>query len=307
MLNSMRTPVLLAATLAALALSSTARADDAAACNDAFEQSQLRRDEGKLLEARKLMRACGRPTCSATRQKLCGEWLKDVESRVPTVVLSAKDASGADVVDVSVMMDGVPLAASLDGREIDVDPGPHTFVFQRADGSKVETKAVAVERGKGKVVAVAFGQAAAPTPPAAPTPAPGTQAPPPPVAPAPAPAPAAPEASGGSTWKTVGWVLGGAGVVGLGVGTIFGVVAINDNSAAHCNAANQCLAGPLGSARGAAAASDVGFIAGGVLLAGGAALVLFGPSGGSEKPAPTAAITPVVGPAGGGLALGGTW
>jgi len=302
---TMRFTLLVAGTFTVLGLSTPAFADDKTACTDAFEQSQLRSDAGKLLEARKLLRVCGRPTCFPTQQKLCAEWLGDVQVRLPTVVLAAKDASGADIADASVTMDGVQVAATLDGREIEVDPGPHAFVFQRADGSKVETTAIAGERGKGKLVSVIFGQPATPVtaPPPATSPSTSPSAPP-----APGPGPASPVAEGGtgSAWKTVGWVLGGVGVVGLGVGAVLGFVAINDNNSAQCNASKQCLAGPLNSARGAALGSDIGLIAGGVLLAGGAALVLFGPSG-TEHPGPTAAITPVVGPGGGGLALGGRW
>jgi hypothetical protein len=223
--------------------------------------------------------------------------------RLPTFVLSAKDASGSDIVDVSVLMDGVEVARQLDGREIEVDPGPHSFVFRRADGTKAETRAIAVERGKGKLVSVTLGSAA---PPPVTVPAPASP-PPAPAAAFPPPAPGTETSGGsGSAWKTVGWVAGGAGVVGLGIGTVMGFVAISDNNAAQCNASKQCLTGPLSSARGAATAADVGLIAGGLLFAGGAALVLFGPSGG-ETPTPTAAITPVVGPGGGGVAVGGSW
>jgi hypothetical protein len=292
----MRSAILLAATLAALGLSSGARADDGAACGDAFDQSQVRRSDGKLLEARTLFRVCSSPTCSRTQQKLCSEWLGDMEARVPSFVLSAKDGSGADIVDVSVTMDGVQVATKLDGRELEVDPGPHSFVFQRADGSKAETTAVAVERGKGKVVAVTLGQPAAPALPPSALPVPAYASTPP-----------GPTRGASSSWKTAGWVLGGAGVVGVGVGTILGFVAISDNNAAQCNASHQCLAGPLSNARGAALGSDIGFIGGAVLLAGGAALVLFGPNGTAERAVSTVAIAPVVGPGGGGLAVAGSW
>ena len=39
-----------------------------------------------------------------------------------------------------------------------------------------------------------------------------------------------------SPWKTVGWVLGGVGLAGLGVGAVLGVIATEDKTRAHCDA-----------------------------------------------------------------------
>jgi hypothetical protein len=98
----------------------------------------------------------------------------------------------------------------------------------------------------------------------------------------------------------VGWIVGGVGVAGLAVGTIFGIVAIGDKSSAHCTG-NQCDLGPLDSARSAARVSDVGLVAGGVLTAGGAALVLLTPGGGRVT------VTPAMGSRDGGILIGGRW
>jgi hypothetical protein len=141
-----------------LGAASSVRADETVTCGDAFDQSQVKRDDGKLLEARRLLRVCSGPSCSPTQQKLCSEWLADVEARVPSFILSATDDSGADLVDVTVTMDGVQVATRLDGRALDVDPGPHSLLFELPDGKAVRTKAFAGERGKGKVVSVVLGR-----------------------------------------------------------------------------------------------------------------------------------------------------
>ena len=112
------------------------------------------------------------------------------------------------------------------------------------------------------------------------------------------------EASG--VWKTIGWVLGGIGVVGLGVGTAFGLVAMGDKNGAHCDASNACDTGPLNSAKSAATVSDVGLIVGGVLVAGGTALILLAPGGGREGEA-SVSIGPTIGMGGGGVVIGGGW
>jgi hypothetical protein len=65
--------------------------------------------------------------------------------------------------------------------------------------------------------------------------------------------------------------------VGLGVGAVAGIVAISEKSGANCDGSGACDGGPLSSAKTAAVVSDVGFIAGGVFLAAGAAILLFFP------------------------------
>jgi hypothetical protein len=92
------------------------------------------------------------------------------------------------------------------------------------------------------------------------------------------------QASGahGDSWNALrygGLVVGGVGVVGLVVGAVFGVRAIgfNHDSKADCDANSFC--GPAGlasrnDARSSGDASTAAFVAGGVLLAGGATTVL---------------------------------
>jgi serine/threonine-protein kinase len=89
--------------------------------------------------------------------------------------------------------------------------------------------------------------------------------------------------SEGFPLRTVGLAVGGAGVVGLVVGGIFGLKAkgaLSDSKADnHCDAQNRC------DATGGAARDDAGtfadvatvsFIAGGVLAAAGVTLYLVG-------------------------------
>jgi hypothetical protein len=254
----------------------------------------VKRDAGQLLEARRLLRVCGGPDCSPTQQRFCSEWLADVDARVPSVVFSAKDAQGADLVDVKVLVDAAQVATMLDGRAVDVDPGPHSFVFVLADGTKAETTSVAVERGKGALVSVRFGR----------TPAPGATPSPLVVSPAPAPPPLR-AAGGWSPWKTAGVVVAGVGLAGLAVGGAFGVTALVRKSA-DCPGA--CA--PTGTASSILTDgnfSTAGLVAGGVLLAGGVTMFLLAPKGGSEEPRASVTLVPAVGPSAGGLQLAGRW
>jgi serine/threonine-protein kinase len=80
----------------------------------------------------------------------------------------------------------------------------------------------------------------------------------------------------------VGLVLGGAGVIAIGAGAFFGLKASStyDDALALCNPSNQCKQRGLDLADDAtsqATVSTIAFVAGGVLLAGGAVLYLTAP------------------------------
>ncbi len=91
-----------------------------------------------------------------------------------------------------------------------------------------------------------------------------------------------------SALPTVGYVTAGAGVVGLAVGSVFGILAMSKNNEASSmckgNACSDDRAITLtDEARGAAGVSTAAFVVGGVLAAGGIAIVLFAPSGSASK------------------------
>jgi hypothetical protein len=255
-----------------------------------------------------------------TQRKLCTGWLEDVEATMPSFILSARDVAGALLVDVRVLMDGVQIATRIDARPIEADPGPHTFVFELADGSKAETTAVANERGKGKPVSVILRPRPAPPPP--PPPPPPAPAPPAPVTPPLAAPPsvaveptpsvvathAAQPATAGSAipMKVAGLVAGGTGIVGLVFGTVFGIEALSTKGS-HCDSSGMCDPGAASTAYTQATVSTVGLIAGGALLAGGVTLFLVAPRGGAEHPAASLTVAPMVGSSAGGLQLGGIW
>jgi len=258
-------------------------ADDKAACLDAASKGQRFKGTHKLVEAREQLRICAAAGCPAVVQTDCANWLAEVEKALPSVVASAKNWGGADLVDVKVSVDGEPLVLKLDGQAVPMNAGPHTFHFDGADGS-IDRQIVVTEGEKNQRITVVLG---------APTPA--------------APAAAEPDAGGSSSpWMSVGWVLGGAGVVGLGIGAVFGIVTLGDRSSAHCDANNLCDPGTTGGIRSAALVSDVGWIAGGVLLGTGAALVLFGPSG-SHKASKGVRLAPVVTASGAEITAGGSF
>jgi hypothetical protein len=124
-----------------------------------------------------------------------------------------------------------------------------------------------------------------------------------------APAVAAPPAdSGGGSALAGRWpalVAGGVGVVGVVVGSVFGLKSMSDSdeSEKHCSG-NQCTAEGVALRDDALAAgnvSTVGFIIGGVGLAAGTILWFTLPSGSEARPTTVGGLRVGVSP--GGIAL----
>jgi hypothetical protein len=237
-------------------------------CIAANDAAQDLRRAGKLHEARDKLALCVATSCPGPVREDCGQRLTEVDSVMPTVVFEAKDGAGNDLVAVTVTMDGQRLIDRLTGLPMQLDPGEHRFVFEATGLPSTEKTIVVREGERDRRERVVFGQATAalPTPPSQST------------------TPFAPSASDGDTQRTIAFVLGGAGVVGLAVGSVLGLV--SKSSYDHA-LQTECGHNPNGcspqgiqdgqSAHGQAAASTVAFVAGGVLLGAGAVLYFTAP------------------------------
>lgn len=116
-----------------------------------------------------------------------------------------------------------------------------------------------------------------------------------------------PEKSGPD--HTLAFVIGSVGIVGIGVGSYFGLRAFSKNSDADefCNEENVCQKEGMDlsqEAENAALVSNIGFVVGGAALATGLVL-FFTASDGEEKQ--TFRIAPTVAKNGGGVSIGGTF
>ena len=143
-----------------------ARADAVDECTDAAQAGQVALDGGKLLDARRRFGACASATCPDLVRRDCASWLASVEDRLPSVVVKVRDASGIDVVDAAVTLDGAPIP--LDGKSVAVDPGRHVFVAVSGD-RKRELTVLVVEREHSRAVELGFDPAPAPALPAPPS------------------------------------------------------------------------------------------------------------------------------------------
>jgi hypothetical protein len=266
----------------------TARAADptTADCLAASESSLALRNQQKLREARAQLLICSAASCPADVRDECARRVAEVNASIPTIVFEAKDTAGNDLAAVKVTMDGQPIAERLAGTALSIDPGEHTFTFETAGQTTVQRKFVIREGDKGRRERIEFGAlvatsvpAAAPSPPAA-----G----PPSILASPSNPPPPSHASSLGTQRILAIVAAGVGVVGLGVGTGYGIDAMSKHNAAH----NACPSSQCSDSNGvnlwnqavsAGNVSTAGFIIGAVGLAGGAALWFTAKPGSSES------------------------
>jgi hypothetical protein len=198
---------------------------------------------------------------------------------------------------VRVAVDGRPLSQRLEGTPLRVDPGEHTFTFEATGTQPIALRFVLKEGEKGRRERVLLGAIGPIPPPTAAGPASGQ-----PQAPAvhvgdsaPAPVPPLDGSAGGlGNRKTLGLVVGGVGLVGVVIGSVFGLLASSNwsSSQSACGSPINCpnhaqAVSDHDSAVTHGAISTAGFIAGGVLLAGGAILYL---SAGTTPRAPTSGL-----------------
>lgn len=182
---------------------------------------------------------------------------------------------------LAITTDGVPQPKEAWGIAVPVDPGDH-IIEATAPGhqpARLSVKLGPERDSKDATVPLLEADASAPS---------AVPAEPSPKRPLPAaPQPTLPPKDDSSSLRTAGWVVGGVGVVGLGVGTLFAMQAMNRKSASKDDC-NGDICGPQGfsdrlDAISAGNRATIGFVAGGILAAGGLAMVLIG-SGKSSGP-----------------------
>jgi hypothetical protein len=145
--------------LAAGLVTRDVRADDLStkkACVDMHERAQQLRQAGHLVAARDQLTACSEATCPGLIRSDCAQWLLEVDDIMPTIVLGARDAGGADLADVKVTCDGREIATHLDGRVVPVDPGEHVFHFEYGGSPPVESHVVMREGERVRAVVAQF-------------------------------------------------------------------------------------------------------------------------------------------------------
>lgn len=206
------------------------------------------------------------------REKTARERADKLAPRVPKLTITM---AGADPAKVEVLRDGVVLGSATFGLPLPIDPGKHVIVARGAGFKEWSTEIDIDKEGQTfdvKIPALEIAEIKPPPPPP----------PPPPTPP--------PPSSGGRGLIIGGAVVGGLGLVGIGLGSYFGVQTQSewDEALTHCNRVNgklQCneTGGDLAkSAQSNGNISTIAFIGGGVVLAAGAGMLIAGMAGGKK-------------------------
>jgi hypothetical protein len=242
------------------------------------------------------------------REKVAREHASVLEPKLPKlIILVPKGIAGSQL---SVTRDGETVGPALWGTPVPIDAGDHSISVS-AQGKKTFTTTahiVAAPTTESVTVPILEDDPNA----SAVVPEPAV-----PVAPATLESPGketpSTEARPNTSLRLVGIAVGGVGVAGLVIGTVFGIDAmsnLNESNTLHCKQNGACptQAGvnDRNAAQSLATGSTIAFAAGGALVVGGALLYVFAPKITVHKTS-SAAIVPTVGPSGSGLAVLGAW
>jgi hypothetical protein len=225
-----------------------------------------------------------RASGQAARERVAREHAAAIEPRLikMAIVVRAGDEG------LRVTRNGIEVGRGQWGTMMPVDPGDQR-VTAGAPGKRTWEKTVRATNGATIEIPVLEDE------PARSGERPAQRA----VMPAMAPVYAEPEPrSGANTQRVIGGALGAAGLVGVGVGIVFGLSSRDkrDEAAAFCNAENQCTEPGLSlrdDAMRAGTISTVAFVAGGAALVGGIVLFATAPRGSSTRA--TLRATPTAG------------
>lgn len=208
---------------------------------------------------------------------------------------------------LEVVKDGGAMSSASWDVPLPVDVGTHP-IEARAPGYKTY-KTIARIAKDGETIEVAIPKLDEEPKPEPPKPEIVATTPPPRAEPPPAAPPPATIETHGSSWRTLGWIVTGVGAVGIGAGSVTGLMALgkNNDSKAECPDDGACASRSAVDANDAAKSlgmiSTIAFAAGGVFLVGGVVLVVTAP----KERTTGARIVPHAGPGGGGLLLSGTF
>ena len=177
---------------------------DKRACLATYVEAQSKRQEGKLLAARAAAVTCGSEACPDVLRNDCVAWLREIDASIPTVVFSASTSDGHDVTGAHITVDGHVAAERAAGEAVAMDPGEHVVACDAEGYARVEMHLVAAQGTKNRSVhftVTTIGPTATLSPGGA---TPGTTRP----------------------IRPLTYVLGVAGVVGLGVWGVVGSSAL---------------------------------------------------------------------------------
>jgi hypothetical protein len=234
-------------------------------CIGANATAQVRQRDGKFADAKAELAKCVAAACPQMVRDDCAKRLDELERLQPTIVFDVRDETGGDLSAVRVSVDGHLLVDRLDGTALAVDPGDHMFTFDAEGRPSVSRRAVLKIAERERRERIVFQSPAS----LARIPVRGPQM-----------SPTSEGDSGASrglgTQKTLALAAAGLGVIGMAVGSAFGLksLAKHDDASRVCpiQCTDQPGVGLWQDARTAGNTSTLFFVAGAVAIAGGVVL-----------------------------------
>lgn len=121
-------------------------------CVAAYEETQIAMRRSRLLDARQPLQTCLDQACPTMLRTDCATWLKEVEARIPSVVVELV-AEDVNAKAAQLFVDGKLWEPGIDGKAMELDPGNHSFRVD-VDGRSASVDVFAREGEKLKVVRV---------------------------------------------------------------------------------------------------------------------------------------------------------
>lgn len=214
-------------------------------CMTSASEGQDARDQGHLVEARAHFQRCAQAECPAPIPTYCTDWLKEVERKIPSLVVRVVDGNDGDLTDATVFLD--ERAVPLDGRSVELDPGKHRLRVSRSGSKSSESELIAAQGEKDRRVLVRLASDAPLVTPAVPPSAKLADPSPP---------------SSSSRVPTASWIAWGIGAVGLLSFSAFGLKARLDYDSYASTCDNHCSISDRDSVSRTVTAADVSLVVG---------------------------------------------
>lgn len=234
--------------------------DPVVKCVESYTEGQRLRNDGHLLEGRGEFWECSKAACPAALRKDCIAWSEEIRAQIPTVsfrvTLDGKIASEA-----KVYLDGRLMEKALEGRAVELNPGPHKVRFEYNTLPAQEQDFVAAEGERYRIINAEFHS----TPVAADPATTGANG---------GPLPSSPPTVMERPVPTLTYVFLGLGAAGAVSAAVWGISTSVTESDLEATCSPRCTEGKIDAVKQRALITDIS-IGVGVLGFAGAALTYF--------------------------------
>jgi hypothetical protein len=142
-----------------LTASGSTSPDPVVQCVESYTEGQRLRNDGHLLEGRAEFWECSKAACPAALRKDCIAWSEEIRAQIPTVSFRVT-LDGKIATEAKVYLDGRLMEKALEGRAIELNPGPHKARFEYGTQPPQEQDFVAAEGERYRILNAEFHSAA---------------------------------------------------------------------------------------------------------------------------------------------------